>query len=206
MFTGIVQGVATIAEVTKAPGLNTLVVRFPEAKVQGVTIGASVAINGTCLTVTRQDGDLLYFDAMQETLRLTTLGNLSEGDSVNFERAARIGDEIGGHLLSGHVHTTAVLAEIIRTENNVTLWFEVPESWMKYVFPKGYIAINGASLTIGEVTGNRFNVHLIPETLRATTFGTAEQGQSVNIEIDSQTQTIVDTLARLGYDRPAPAL
>ena len=206
MFTGIVQGVATIAEVIKAPGLNTLVVRFPEAKVQGVTIGASVAINGTCLTVTRQDGDLLYFDAMQETLRLTTLGKLAEGDSVNFERAARIGDEIGGHLLSGHVHTTAVLAEIIRTENNVTLWFEVPESWMKYVFPKGYIAINGASLTIGEVTGNRFNVHLIPETLRATTFGTAEQGQSVNIEIDSQTQTIVDTLARLGYDRPAPAL
>lgn len=206
MFTGIVQGVATIAEVIKAPGLNTLVVRFPEAKVQGVTIGASVAINGTCLTVTRQDGDLLYFDAMQETLRLTTLGKLAEGDSVNFERAARIGDEIGGHLLSGHVHTTAVLAEILPTENNVTLWFEVPESWMKYVFPKGYIAINGASLTIGEVTGNRFNVHLIPETLRATTFGTAEQGQSVNIEIDSQTQTIVDTLARLGYDRPAPAL
>ena len=206
MFTGIVQGVATIAEVITAPGLNTLVVRFPEAKVQGVTIGASVAINGTCLTVTRQDGDLLYFDAMQETLRLTTLGKLAEGDSVNFERAARIGDEIGGHLLSGHVHTTAVLAEILRTENNVTLWFEVPESWMKYVFPKGYIAINGASLTIGEVTGNRFNVHLIPETLRATTFGTAEQGQSVNIEIDSQTQTIVDTLARLGYDRPAPAL
>ncbi|TVT35792.1 riboflavin synthase subunit alpha [Marinobacter vinifirmus] len=206
MFTGIVQGVATIAEVIKAPGLNTLVVRFPEAKVQGVTIGASVAINGTCLTVTRQDGNLLYFDAMQETLRLTTLGNLAEGDSVNFERAARIGDEIGGHLLSGHVHTTAVLAEILRTENNVTLWFEVPESWMKYVFPKGYIAINGASLTIGEVTGNRFNVHLIPETLRATTFGTAEQGQSVNIEIDSQTQAIVDTLARLGYDRPAPAL
>ena len=203
MFTGIVQGVATIAEVIKAPGLNTLVVRFPEAKVQGVTIGASVAINGTCLTVTRQDGDLLYFDAMQETLRLTTLGDLAEGDPVNFERAARIGDEIGGHLLSGHVHTTAVLAEIIRTENNVTLWFEVPESWMKYVFPKGYIAINGASLTIGEVTGNRFNVHLIPETLRATTFGTAEQGQKVNIEIDSQTQTIVDTLARLGYDRPA---
>jgi len=204
MFTGIVQGVATIAEVIKAPGLNTLVVRFPEAKVQGVTIGASVAINGTCLTVTRQDGDLLYFDAMQETLRLTTLGNLAEGDSVNFERAARIGDEIGGHLLSGHVHTTAVLAEIIRTENNVTLWFEVPESWMKYVFPKGYIAINGASLTIGEVTGNRFNVHLIPETLRATTFCDIREGDAVNIEIDSQTQTIVDTLSRLGYDRPAP--
>lgn len=203
MFTGIVQGIATIDEVTSLPGLSTLVVRFPEEKVEGVTIGASVAINGTCLTVTRQEGSTLYFDAMQETLRLTTLGQLKAGDTVNFERAARIGDEIGGHLLSGHVHTTATIVEIQRPENNVTLWFEVPDEWTRYIFPKGYIAINGASLTIGEVRDNRFNVHLIPETLRATTFGTAETGDRVNIEIDSQTQTIVDTLARLGYDRPA---
>ncbi|HLV78585.1 MAG TPA: riboflavin synthase subunit alpha [Marinobacter sp.] len=203
MFTGIVQGLATIADIIRAPGLNTLVVRFPKARVEGVSIGASVAINGTCMTVTRQDGDLLYFDAMQETLRLTTLGDLREGDVVNFERAARIGDEIGGHLLSGHIHTTATLARIVRSENNVTLWFELPEQWLKYVFPKGFIAINGASLTIGEVTGQRFNVHLIPETLRATTFGQAQEGEQVNIEIDSQTQTIVDTLARLGYRQPA---
>ncbi|MBR9870531.1 MAG: riboflavin synthase subunit alpha [Gammaproteobacteria bacterium] len=203
MFTGIVQGIAKVVEIHTAPGLNTLVIELPEDKVHGVTIGASVAINGTCMTVTRQEGQQLYFDAMQETLRLTTLGQLKIGDLVNFERAARIGDEIGGHLLSGHVHTTARLAEIIRTENNVTLWFEVPESWMKYVFPKGFIAINGASLTIGEVEANRFNVYLIPETLRATTFGGIEQGETVNIEVDSQTQTIVDTLARMGYDRPA---
>lgn len=203
MFTGIVQGVATIAEIIQAPGLNTLAIRFPEDQVQQVKTGASVAINGTCLTVTRQDNDILYFDAMQETLRLTTLGDLSAGDTVNFERAARIGDEIGGHLLSGHIHTTADIVEIIHSENNVTLWFEVPEQWANYIFAKGYIAINGASLTIGEVAGNRFNVYLIPETLRATTFGTAREGQRVNIEIDSQTQTIVDTLARLGYDRPA---
>jgi len=206
MFTGIVQGIAKVVEIHTAPGLNTLVIELPEDKVHGVTIGASVAINGTCMTVTRQEGQQLYFDAMQETLRLTTLGQLKIGDTVNFERAARIGDEIGGHLLSGHVHTTAQLAEIIRTENNVTLWFEVPENWMKYVFPKGFIAINGASLTVGEVEANRFNVYLIPETLRATTFGTIEQGQAVNIEVDSQTQTIVDTLARLGYDRPTSAV
>ena len=203
MFTGIVQGVATIAEITRTPGLNTLAVRFPEDQVDGVSIGASVAINGTCLTVTRQQDNVLYFDAMQETLRATTLGELQEGDSVNFERAARIGDEIGGHLLSGHIHTTATIVEIVRSENNVTLWFEVPEAWAPYLFAKGYIAINGASLTIGEVAGNRFNVHLIPETLRATTFAQARETQRVNIEVDSQTQTIVDTLARLGYDRPA---
>lgn len=200
MFTGIVQGIATIEEITSRPGLSTLAVRLPEDKVEGVSIGASVAINGTCLTVTRQDGATLYFDAMQETLRLTTLGELKAGDAVNFERAARIADEIGGHLLSGHVHTTARVVEIERPENNVTIWFEVPGEWARYIFPKGYIAINGASLTIGEVRDNRFNVHLIPETLRATTFGKAETGDRVNIEIDSQTQTIVDTLARLGYD------
>lgn len=202
MFTGIVQGIAKVTEIIAAPGLSTLVIDFPASKVEGVTTGASVAINGTCLTVTRQDGTRLYFDAMQETLRLTTLGDLSPGDVVNFERAARIGDEIGGHLLSGHIHTTARIVEIIRPENNVTLWFEIPAEWSRYVFAKGYIAINGASLTIGEVQDNRFNVHLIPETLRATTFGTVEEGQDVNIEVDSQTQTIVDTLARLGYDRP----
>ncbi|MEC7815976.1 MAG: riboflavin synthase subunit alpha [Pseudomonadota bacterium] len=205
MFTGIVQGKARVAEIQSVPGLSTLIIEFPEGSIEGITIGASVAINGTCLTVTRQQGNLLYFDAMQETLRLTTLGQLSAGDAINFERAARIGDEIGGHLLSGHVHTTATIAEIDRPENNVTIWFDVPEQWMRYVFPKGYIAINGASLTIGEVSGNRFNVHLIPETLRATTFGEATVGQVVNIEIDSQTQTIVDTLARLGYDRPPSA-
>ncbi|AOY90122.1 riboflavin synthase subunit alpha [Marinobacter salinus] len=206
MFTGIVQGIASVDDVSASPGLSTLVIRFPNDKVEGITIGASVAINGACLTVTRQENNALYFDAMQETLRLTTLGNLKPGDEVNFERAARIGDEIGGHLLSGHIHTAARIVDIQRPENNVTLWFEVPKEWTRYIFPKGYIAINGASLTIGEVTGNRFNVHLIPETLRATIFGKAREGDLVNIEIDSQTQTIVDTLARLGYDRPTPAL
>ncbi|MCL7944974.1 riboflavin synthase subunit alpha [Marinobacter sp. ATCH36] len=203
MFTGIVQGVATIDNLSTEPGLTSFAIRFPEEQVHGVTIGASVAINGTCLTVTRQEGNRLYFDAMQETLRATTLGDLRAGDRINFERAARIGDEIGGHLLSGHVHTTADIVAINRPENNCTLEFEVPEFWARYIFPKGYIAINGCSLTIGEVQDNRFNVYLIPETLRATTFGDASTGTRVNIEIDSQTQTIVDTLARMGYDRPA---
>lgn len=204
MFTGIVQGVATVDEVLAQPGLSSFRIRFPEDTLAGVNVGASVAIDGTCLTVTRQEDDRLWFDAMQETLGLTTLGNLCPGDKVNFERAARIGDEIGGHLLSGHVHTTAEVVAIDRPENNCILHFEVPPAWARYIFPKGYIAINGASLTIGEVTGNRFNVYLIPETLRATTFADSQVGDQVNIEIDSQTQTIVDTLARMGYDRPAP--
>ncbi|MDX1456202.1 MAG: riboflavin synthase subunit alpha [Marinobacter sp.] len=203
MFTGIVQGIATIAHIDTRPGLSTFSIRFPQEHLHNVAIGASVAINGTCLTVTSQQNDCLTFDAMQETLRLTTLGDLKPGDEVNFERAARIGDEIGGHLLSGHIHATAQCVLVERPENNCTLQFELNETWMRYVFPKGFIAINGASLTVGEVSDNRFNVHLIPETLRATTFSDIQVGDRVNIEIDSQTQTIVDTLARLGYDRPA---
>ncbi len=202
MFTGIVQGIAKVESLDVRPGLTTFVIAFPEGSVDGVTIGASVAIDGTCMTVTAQDGNRLWFDAMQETLRLTTLGKLAQDSRVNFERAARIGDEIGGHLLSGHIHCTARVVGRETPENNCTLTFEVPEDWQKYLFPKGFIAINGASLTIGDVSGNRFNVHLIPETLRATTFADIAEGDLVNIEVDSQTQTIVDTLARMGYDRP----
>ena len=202
MFTGIVQGVATIESMDARPGLTTFAIDFPEGTVDGVTIGASVSIDGTCMTVTAQEGTRLWFDAMQETLRLTTLGRLAPGSRVNFERAARIGDEIGGHLLSGHVHTTARVVGREQPENNCTLTFEVPEAWQKYLFAKGYIAVSGASLTIGDVQDGRFNVHLIPETLRATTFADVQVGDEVNIEVDSQTQTIVDTLARMGYDKP----
>lgn len=202
MFTGIVQGMATIESLHERPGLTTFHVGFPEQSLSGITIGASVAINGTCLTVTEHTGNCLSFDAMHETLSMTTLGELKPGDIINFERAARIGDEIGGHLLSGHIHTTARLVAIDRPENNCTLHFELPAEWARYIFSKGYIAINGASLTIGDVENTTFNVHLIPETLRATTFSSVQVGDRVNIEIDSQTQTIVDTLTRLGYDRP----
>lgn len=203
MFTGIVQGMAEITAIEPKTGLHTLEVRFPEDAVKNVAIGASVALDGACLTVTRQDGATLFFDVMMETLARTTLGQLRQGDRVNFERAARIGDEIGGHLLSGHIHTTASLRSVETPANNRRLTFAVDPEWMKYVFPKGYIAINGASLTVGETTADSFSVYLIPETLRVTGFGALEAGDSVNLEVDSQTQTIVDTLARLGYRGPA---
>lgn len=199
MFTGIVQGTANIVEVLPKEGLNRLVIEFPAQWTQAVARGASVAINGTCLTVVGQTGNRLHFDVMRETLTVSTLGQLREGDRVNFERAARIGDEIGGHLLSGHVHTQAKTARIERTENNVTLKFEVPSPWLAYIFPKGFIAVDGASLTVGTVDQSGFSVHLIPETLRATRFDGLQEGDAVNIEVDSQTQTIVDTLERLGY-------
>lgn len=202
MFTGIVQGIAHVRQIERKTGLFTFLIEFPEGSTENLQIGASVAINGTCLTVTHTDGPCASFDVMQETLRITNLGALQEGDAVNFERAARFGDEIGGHLLSGHVHGLAMLVRIEKPENNTTLTFEVPEELRKYVFSKGYIGLNGASLTIGKVEGNSFQVHLIPETLRMTTFGQAREGDLINLEIDTQTQTIVDTLERMNI-RPS---
>lgn len=199
MFTGIVQGLAEIVEIKPETGLHRLQVRFPAGSLSGISIGASVALNGTCLTVVRQTQQTLHFDVMMETLARTTLGELTPGDQVNFERAARIGDEIGGHLLSGHIHSKARLHRIETPANNRKLTFEVDPQWMKYIFPKGYIGIDGASLTIGETGAHYFSVYLIPETLRMTRFGHLTEGDAVNIEVDSQTQTIVDTLARLGY-------
>lgn len=197
MFTGIVQGMARIAHIDHQPGLKQFQVDFPSGALNGVQIGASVAIDGACLTVVRHEGDSAWFDVMMESLAKTTLEDRQAGDAVNYERAARFGDEIGGHLLSGHVHCTARLRQIDTPENNRRLWFEVPQAWQSYLFAKGYVAVNGCSLTIGDVDARGFNVYLIPETLRATTFQHLVEGDRVNVEIDSQTQTIVDALARM---------
>lgn len=145
-----------------------------------------------------KDGSTLAFDIIIETLRATNLGTLQPGGSVNFERSARIGEEVGGHNVSGHVHTKARISNITDMENNRRVTFELPDStWMKYILPKGYIAVDGTSLTIGEVTGNTFSVYLIPETLRATVHGVKAEGEFVNIEIETQTQAIVDTVERV---------
>lgn len=164
---------------------------------KGLAIGASVANNGVCLTVTEINDDLVSFDLMQETLRITNLGALKVGDWVNIERAMQMGMEIGGHILSGHVYCTATISNIIASENNRQIWFELPNTEvMKYILTKGFVAVDGISLTIGEVRGNQFCVNLIPETLQRTLMGQRKLGDRVNIEIDSQTQAIVDTVER----------
>jgi len=196
MFTGIVQGMATLVNSIHRKGLATYTLKFPEDK-SSTQVGASVALNGTCLTVVKVDQDQLVFDLMAETLKLTNLGELNESRFVNFEHAARIGDEIGGHLMSGHIHCTARLILLNASENNLALEFEIPERWSKYVFDKGFIGVNGASLTVSAVEANRFTVNLIPETLRVANFRQLSVGDMVNIEIDSQTQTTVDTIERV---------
>jgi riboflavin synthase len=197
MYTGIVQRVADIIAVDKKTGLNTFKIAFDNGLLNNLIIGASVAVDGVCLTVTTIENNQVSFDAMQETLNKTTLGLLNAGDKVNIERSAKQGDEIGGHLLSGHVEGTAKIINITESENNYVLDFSCPAAWMKYILPKGFIAINGASLTIvnTEIAGG-FSVHLIPETLRATTFGQKQLGDTVNIEIECQTKVIVTTVER----------
>ncbi|MEZ9041764.1 MULTISPECIES: riboflavin synthase subunit alpha [unclassified Vibrio] len=197
MFTGIVQGMATLVAINKKELFQTHTIELSDEMVEGLAIGASVAHNGCCLTVTEISGNQIAFDLMQATLRLTNLGKLNVGDKVNVERAAKFGDEIGGHSMSGHITLMANLVDVIKTENNRTLWFELPQESMKYVLSKGYIGVDGCSLTIGEVEENRFSVHLIPETLNRTLFGAREVGDQVNIEFDPQTQAIVDTVERV---------
>lgn len=197
MFTGIVQGTAEIISITKIQDFQTHVIRMPANLLSNVEIGASVAHNGCCLTVTDINDDLWSFDLMQETLNVTNLGLLKEGDVVNVERAAKFGDEIGGHSMSGHIMCTAEVSNVVTSENNHQIWFTLPQTQMKYVFTKGYIGIDGISLTIGDVVENRFNVNLIPETLQRTNLKSRVIGDVINIEIDPQTQAIVDTVERV---------
>ena len=197
MFTGIVQGTAEVVGIADKEQFRTHWVRMPEELSEGLQPGASVAHNGCCLTVTAIDGERIAFDLMQETLRVTNLGELRVGDAVNVERAARFGDEIGGHQMSGHIICTAKVTRVVESENNYQVRFRMPAELMRYVFTKGYIGINGISLTIGEVEGREFDVNLIPETLSRTNIGSRQPGDRVNIEIDPQTQAIVDTVERV---------
>jgi riboflavin synthase len=212
MFTGIVQGVARVAELSDRSGLRSFRLEFAAGFAAGLAIGASVAVDGVCLTVTALHGnDAAAFDVMQQSLALTTLGALVVGSRVNVERAARDGAEVGGHPLSGHVDFTAPVAEVRRPENNQVLRFAVPAPWMRYVFAKGYIAVNGASLTVAEAGrepggAGWFEVWLIPETLRMTTFAEKQVGDLLNIEIERSTQVMVDTVRDALAEQLGPLL
>lgn len=197
MFSGIVQNRAPVRIEARLPQLWTLSVPLTARQSEDLEIGASIALNGACLTVSRQQDERAYFDVMMETLRVTNLADLNDGDLVNVERAARFGDDIGGHVMSGHVHHTLPILTIERPDNNCILWFGINEEQRRYLFPKGYVGLNGCSLTIGEVRDDRFNVFLIPETMAVTTFGQADTGDRVNVEFDAHTQAIVDTLGRM---------
>jgi riboflavin synthase len=195
MFTGIIRFIAEVTTVTPSPfGLNYSLI-FPEIFHKDLKIGCSVSIDGVCQTLVGKKDHECFFDAIEETLKRTTLKNLFPGRCVNVEPSAKIGDEIGGHFLSGHIFGTARIHSI---KKNI-YEFYCPVEWIKYFFSKGFIAIDGASLTLVEVNGSSgiFSIHLIPETLLKTTLGFKKEGDPVNIELDFQTQVIVETLERL---------
>jgi riboflavin synthase len=197
MFTGIVQGTGEIVSAKDHDALRTIQIEFPAGFTEGIAIGASVSIDGTCLTVTEiLSPTRLSFDVIQQTLKVTTLGAYAVGQRVNIERSAKDGAEIGGHLLSGHVDFFAEIVDIKLIEGNKVIRFAVPPDFMRYIFPKGFIAVNGCSLTIADAdrAANWFDVWLIPETRRVTTFEEKQIGDKVNIEIERQTQIIVDTV------------
>ena len=199
MFTGIVQGMGRVVSIEQpAADFRTHTVELPEDMAGGLQTGASVAHNGCCLTITRvHENGAADFDLMGETLAKTNLGALQRGDKVNIERAARFGDEIGGHLMSGHITATTEILRIERTEHNTTMHFALPAALKPYILPKGFVGLDGCSLTIGSVGEDSFCVHLIPETLRRTLFGTRQAGDTVNLEIDPQTQAVVETVGRI---------
>jgi riboflavin synthase len=204
MFTGIVQGTLKIASISQNNGMFALKVTSTEDLINNLKIGASVAINGCCLTVTKITAEEVSFDIIPETISKTTFATMKANDLVNYERSAKFSDEIGGHMISGHIHDTAEVVDISENQETV-ITLKVAEKWEKYIFHKGYIAVNGCSLTIGEKQGSVFKLHLIPETIKITTFKSIKPKQLVNIEYDSQTIITVDTVYNVLKNRDTPS-
>lgn len=211
MFTGIVQSTGQVKSIKVGENFKKFEILVPTRLIINLTVGASVANNGVCLTVvkfTKVDNEqsLILFDVIDETLRVTNLDALIIGSLVNIERSMKVGDEVGGHFVSGHIHTTAKLHKRIDSTDNCQFTFAINKLWQPYLFNKGFIAINGASLTLGQVQKSQasqclFDVHLIPETLNQTNLALLHQGDTVNIEIDQQTMTLVDSIERIMSER-----
>ncbi len=201
MFTGIVQDLVKVVEIDQQVDLHRLKLALGDMT-QGLELGASVAVNGTCLTVTAVESNVAYFDVIKESLGVTNLGDLEEGDLVNVERSFKVGDEVGGHIVSGHITATGVLSKLHKEGNDRVLTFSLASEWMRFVLHKGYVALDGASITISSVDreNSMFSVSLIPETIERTTLGRIAVGERVNIEVDSQTQAIVETIERVMAD------
>lgn len=198
MFTGIVRGIGQITRVKRLPDLMRYSVRLDAELLKGIERGASIAVDGVCQTVVGFDDSEVSFEAIPETLQRTTLAELNIGDRVNIERSARVGDEIGGHMLSGHVYGTVRLEEIDAHTHYRVLRMTCDPDWTRYLLRKGFVALHGCSLTLVDVEpAGRFTVHLIPETQRVTTLGQKQAGDHLNIEFDTLTQAVVDTVERL---------
>jgi riboflavin synthase len=197
MFSGIVHNCYQVIHLERKEGFIAFSVAVTPELTEKLYIGASVSIDGVCLTVTRIDAQTISFDVIGETIRATNLKNLVVHDWVNVELSLTADHDVSGHIVSGHVDGTVTIEVIEQPdENNYTLTFSAEERLMKYIFAKGYIALNGCSLTVGVVERdkNSFSVYLIPETLRRTNLKNKNINDQVNVEVERQTQAIVDTV------------
>jgi len=197
VFTGIVSGTAPILRIAEGDGIRKITVDLGDFS-DGLETGASVSLDGVCMTVVSMDSGEVTFDAISETLDRTTLSDRSEGDRLNVERSMRLGDELGGHILSGHVMGTAEIIESRTVGEGLDLLISIPEGCSPFILEKGFIAVDGMSLTVGKCDEGSFGLHIIPETLRITTLDKKVVGDRVNIEIDSRTQAVVETMLRMG--------
>jgi riboflavin synthase len=199
MFTGIIDHKFPVTHTQDFDHSRKITLGLNEALCKDLEIGASVAVNGVCLTAVQIEGVCVTFDVIKSTLFKTNIGTLKTGDLVNIERSLKWGSEVGGHEVSGHVDTTGTLISAAEYDQSLTCQFQLSPEWSKYIFPQGFVCINGASLTISNVDkdNHAFGVWLIPETLARTNLSNLKIGDKVNIEIHKTTQMVVDTIERV---------
>ena len=188
MFTGIIEALGEVIKIEEKNGNLDIFIKSSISN--SLKIGQSIAHNGICLTVVTFSDSYHQVTAVEESLIKSTLNNLKVGDIINLERSLKFGDEIGGHVLSGHISCRAP-SKIIRSDNEIEMIIKCPSDWINYIFHKGYVAINGASLTVAKKTEQSFSVYLIPETLSATNLSDINDGDLLNIEVDQTTYAAV---------------
>ena len=190
MFTGIIQCTGTLMRSEPRGGDLRLFIDAPALDLSDVAIDDSIAVSGCCLTVIEHENTTLAFDASNETLSLTTLGTLREGEAVSLEKALRLSDRLGGHLVSGHVDGIARIVSIEPDARSQRWWLEAPQELARYIAAKGSVCLDGVSLTVNEVEGARFSVNLIPHTVEVTTFARRKPGDALNLEVDMMARYI----------------
>ena len=196
MFSGIVQEAGKVIGLVKEKDIYNLSIECSSEFISDLKKGASISVDGVCLTVKDENPEILRFDLVEETIKRTNFQNIKTGDNVNLERSLKMGDEIGGHPVSGHIHGISKVISIDKRDQSWDVKFSVEPFMHDYMLHKGYVAINGCSLTIGEVSNESFMIHLIPETLSITNLFQLEQDSVVNIELDQNTIIIADTVKK----------
>ena len=197
MFSGIVQTVGKIESIKDKNHIKTIRIETHGNYLEDIAIGQSVSVDGVCLSLVKKNNEYCEFEAVEETINRTTLGSYKQGTKVNLEKSLKFGDTVGGHFVSGHIHTRGRIVEVELVGESKNILVEIEEKWIKYLIEKGYISVNGASITIGKVSKNTFYVHLIPETLKTTNLDELIYDNYVNLEFDQTTIAIVDTTERL---------